>query len=103
MKLAKSSHFDALVSLENSSVHVVAEVFDCGKAPLTFQNITFKLLYLLYKTYLLSFSDERVVDALYFTEALLSTFKANYAQDASISFQYFCSAKGFLRHYPGRY
>lgn len=31
IKLKNSKHFDAEVSLEYSSVHVVAEVFDCGK------------------------------------------------------------------------
>lgn len=36
------------------------------------------------------------------SEGLLSTFQKNYAQDSTIDFQYFCSAKGFLRQYPGK-
>lgn len=31
IKLKKSQHFDADVSLDYTSVHVAAEVFDCGK------------------------------------------------------------------------
>lgn len=31
IKLGHSKHFDAEVSLETSSVHVAAEVFDCSK------------------------------------------------------------------------
>lgn len=31
IKLKKSKHFDADVSLEHTSVHVAAEVFDCGE------------------------------------------------------------------------
>lgn len=31
IKLKRSKHFDADVSLEYTSVHVAAEVFDCGK------------------------------------------------------------------------
>ncbi|CAH0588139.1 unnamed protein product [Chrysodeixis includens] len=73
IKLKNSKHFDAEVSLEYTSVHVVAEVFDC--AP-------------------------KVTEALYWSEGLLSTFQRNYAQDSSLDFQYFCSAQGFLRHYP---
>ncbi|KAJ8718586.1 hypothetical protein PYW08_002823 [Mythimna loreyi] len=73
IKLKKSKHFDADVSLDYTSVHVAAEVFDC--AP-------------------------NVKEHLYWSEGLLSTFKKNYAQDSTLDFQYFCSAQGFLRHYP---
>ncbi|CAF4825853.1 unnamed protein product [Pieris macdunnoughi] len=73
IKLQKSSHFNAQVSLDSSSVHVVAEVFAC---------------------------DRRVLPHIYWSENLLATFRENYAQDATLDFQYFCSAKGFLRHYP---
>ncbi|XP_028032145.1 uncharacterized protein LOC114244507 [Bombyx mandarina] len=44
--------------------------------------------------------NPKVMKHIYWTEGLLSTFKKNYAQDATTDFQYFCSAKGFLRHYP---
>ncbi|XP_053612097.1 voltage-dependent calcium channel subunit alpha-2/delta-3-like isoform X2 [Plodia interpunctella] len=71
--LKKSQHFDGDISLETSSVYVAVEVFDCVPP---------------------------VKDHLYWSEALISTFKENYAQDATMDFQYFCSAKGFLRHYP---
>ncbi|XP_045514107.1 voltage-dependent calcium channel subunit alpha-2/delta-4-like [Pieris brassicae] len=73
VKLQKSSHFNAQVSLDFSSVHVVAEVFAC---------------------------DHRVLPHIYWSENLLATFRENYAQDATLDFQYLCSAKGFLRHYP---
>ncbi|PZC84021.1 hypothetical protein B5X24_HaOG206367 [Helicoverpa armigera] len=73
IKLKTSSHFDAKVSLDYTSVHVAAEVFDCAPT---------------------------VKKHLYWSENLLSTFKKNYAQDSSLDFQYFCSAHGFLRHYP---
>ncbi|XP_022824608.1 voltage-dependent calcium channel subunit alpha-2/delta-3-like [Spodoptera litura] len=73
IKLKNSKHFDADVSLDYSSVHVSAEVFDC--AP-------------------------NVKEHLFWSEGLLSTFQKNYAQDSSMDFQYFCSAQGFLRHYP---
>ncbi|KAJ0175050.1 hypothetical protein K1T71_009191 [Dendrolimus kikuchii] len=73
VKLSKSKHFDSKMSLETTSVYVVAEVFAC---------------------------DPRVVEHLHWSENLLQAFQKNYAQDASIHFQYFCSVKGFLRHYP---
>ncbi|CAG4935593.1 unnamed protein product [Colias eurytheme] len=73
VKLQSSAHFNARVSLETSSVHVVAEVFAC---------------------------DPRVQQHIYWSEGLLPTFRENYAQDATLDFQYMCSAKGFLRHYP---
>ncbi|CAG4943373.1 unnamed protein product [Parnassius apollo] len=73
VKTYQSAHFDAGVSVDTSSVHVAIELFDC---------------------------DPRIVEALYWSEGLLSTFKENYAHDATLDFQYMCSAKGFLRHYP---
>ncbi|XP_063830270.1 voltage-dependent calcium channel subunit alpha-2/delta-3-like [Ostrinia nubilalis] len=73
LHLRRSEHFDADVSLDHSSVHAAAEVFDCNPI---------------------------IKNHLYWSEGLLSTFKDNYAQDASMDFQYFCSARGFLRHYP---
>ncbi|XP_047532739.1 voltage-dependent calcium channel subunit alpha-2/delta-3-like [Vanessa atalanta] len=73
VKLTSSVHFDANVSLEYTSVHVALEVFEC---------------------------DPRVLEHVHWTEGLLSTFRENYAQDATLDFQYMCSAQGFLRHYP---
>ncbi|CAK1542245.1 unnamed protein product [Leptosia nina] len=74
VKLQRSEHFNAQVTLDTSSVHVVAEVFAC---------------------------DTRVLPHIYWSEKLLATFRENYAEDATIDFQYLCGAKGFLRHYPG--
>lgn len=51
----------------------------------------------------LSVLDEQVLPAIFWSEGLLETFRQNYEQDAMTDFQYFCSAKGFLRHYPGEY
>ncbi|XP_013140737.1 PREDICTED: voltage-dependent calcium channel subunit alpha-2/delta-3-like [Papilio polytes] len=73
VSLYKSKHFDANVSLETSSVHVAVEVFDC---------------------------DPKILEHLHWSEGLISTFKENYARDATLDFQYMCNAKGFLRHYP---
>ncbi|CAH0718213.1 unnamed protein product, partial [Brenthis ino] len=73
VKLTNSVHFDANVSLEYSSVHVAAEVFQC---------------------------DPRIIEHIHWTEGLISVFRENYAQDSTIGLQYLCSAKGFLRHYP---
>ncbi|CAH2087531.1 unnamed protein product [Euphydryas editha] len=73
VKLTNSAHFDANVSLEYTSVHVALEVFEC---------------------------DPRVMEHIHWTEGLLDTFRENYAKDATLDFQYICSAKGFLRHYP---
>ncbi|XP_031763031.2 voltage-dependent calcium channel subunit alpha-2/delta-3-like isoform X2 [Galleria mellonella] len=73
VNLARSMHFDADVSMATSSVYVSPEVFDC---------------------------NPDIVKHLYWSEGLLSVFKENYAQDSTMDFQYFCSAKGFLRHYP---
>ncbi|CAB3244772.1 unnamed protein product [Arctia plantaginis] len=73
LQLNHRKHFDAQVSLDYSSVHVAVEVFDC---------------------------DPKVLKHLHWSEGLLPTFQKNYAQDSSIDFQYFCSAHGFLRHYP---
>ncbi|XP_063627506.1 voltage-dependent calcium channel subunit alpha-2/delta-4-like [Cydia splendana] len=71
--LHDSAHFDAKMSLNSSSVHVATEVFDC---------------------------DPNVLSDMHWSEALDTVFRDNYRQDASLGFQYFCSAKGFLRHYP---
>ncbi|KAL4717266.1 hypothetical protein ACJJTC_017153, partial [Scirpophaga incertulas] len=68
-----SAHFDGDVSLDVSSVHVSPEIFECNPS---------------------------VLRNLYWSEGLLATFKENYASDATTDFQYFCSAKGFLRTYP---
>ncbi|XP_075979902.1 voltage-dependent calcium channel subunit alpha-2/delta-4-like [Anticarsia gemmatalis] len=73
LQLTERKHFDARVSLDATSVHVALEVFDC---------------------------NPKVVEHLYWSEGLLPVFQKNYAQDSSIDFQYFCSAQGFLRHYP---
>ncbi|XP_072938386.1 voltage-dependent calcium channel subunit alpha-2/delta-3-like [Epargyreus clarus] len=73
VKLQRSERFDGMISLETTSVYVAAEVFEC---------------------------DPRVIKHLYWSEGLLKTFRENYAQDATLDFQYMCSAKGFLRHYP---
>ncbi|KAI5651375.1 neuronal voltage-dependent calcium channel alpha 2acd domain-containing protein [Phthorimaea operculella] len=75
MPLETISHFgsDAKVHLDISSVKVASEVFDC---------------------------DYRVLPHIYWSEELLHIFRKNYAQDAMTDFQYFCSAKGFMRHYP---
>ncbi|KPJ19361.1 Voltage-dependent calcium channel subunit alpha-2/delta-4 [Papilio machaon] len=73
VNLYKSKHFDANVSLDTSSVHVAVEVFDC---------------------------DPKILEHLHWSEGLISTFKENYARDATLDFQYICNAKGFLRHYP---
>ncbi|KAH9629787.1 hypothetical protein HF086_009914 [Spodoptera exigua] len=51
----------------------------------------------------LDYSTPNVKEHLFWSEGLLSTFQKNYAQDSSMDFQYFCSAQGFLRHYPGKY
>ncbi|CAK1553799.1 unnamed protein product [Leptosia nina] len=73
LRLQKNLHFNAQISLEATSVHVAPEVFVC---------------------------NPKIVNHMYWSEALLSTFRENYAQDATLDFQYFCSASGFLRHYP---
>ncbi|XP_037292245.1 voltage-dependent calcium channel subunit alpha-2/delta-4 [Manduca sexta] len=73
VSLKHNPHFDAQVSLDRTSVYVAREVFPC---------------------------DPRVINHLYWSQGLLSTFQKNYAQDATTEFQYFCSAAGFLRHYP---
>ncbi|XP_059061607.1 voltage-dependent calcium channel subunit alpha-2/delta-3-like [Achroia grisella] len=73
VNLGRSTHFDAEISMDTSSVYVSPEVFDC---------------------------NPDVINHLHWSEGLLSTFKENYAQDSTTEFQYFCSAKGFLRHYP---
>ncbi|KAM3965522.1 voltage-dependent calcium channel subunit alpha-2/delta-4 [Aphomia sociella] len=73
INVEKSFHFDAEVSHAASSAYVAAEVYDC---------------------------NPDIMNDLHWSEGLLSTFRENYAQDATMDFQYFCSAKGFLRHYP---
>jgi len=42
-----------------------------------------------------------VLNGVSWSDALDETFRQAYQRDADISWQYFCSFTGFLRHFPG--
>lgn len=51
----------------------------------------------------LSFSDPAIVNGVYWSESLNKVFVDNFDRDPSLIWQYFGSAKGFFRQYPGEY
>jgi len=44
-----------------------------------------------------------VLNGVTWSDALDDTFRRAYERDAQLSWQYFCSVTGFLRHFPGIY
>lgn len=46
--------------------------------------------------------DSAIVNGVYWSEALNKVFVDNFERDPSLIWQYFGSAKGFFRQYPGR-
>jgi VWA N-terminal. len=51
--------------------------------------------------YLFFFTDDDVRAGLMWSEGLDEVFRENYMADPTLLWQYFGSAKGFLRTYPG--
>lgn len=49
-----------------------------------------------------SHSDSAIVNGVYWSEALNKVFVDNFERDPSLIWQYFGSAKGFFRQYPGK-
>lgn len=49
------------------------------------------------------FSDPAIVNGVYWSESLNKVFVDNFDRDPSLIWQYFGSAKGFFRQYPGEY
>lgn len=49
------------------------------------------------------FSDPAIVNGVYWSEALNKVFVDNFERDPSLIWQYFGSAKGFFRQYPGKF
>ncbi|XP_058802152.1 voltage-dependent calcium channel subunit alpha-2/delta-3 isoform X2 [Phymastichus coffea] len=68
-----NEHFDETVNLNYSAIHVPTTVY--GR-------------------------DKNVLPAIRWSEELDETFKNNYRQDPSLSWQYFGSSTGFMRLYP---
>lgn len=50
----------------------------------------------------LFFLDSAIVNGVYWSEALNKVFVDNFERDPSLIWQYFGSAKGFFRQYPGK-
>lgn len=48
------------------------------------------------------FSDPAIVNGVYWSESLNKVFVDNFDRDPSLIWQYFGSAKGFFRQYPGK-
>ena len=46
--------------------------------------------------------DSAIVNGVFWSEALNKVFVDNFERDPSLIWQYFGSAKGFFRQYPGR-
>ena len=46
--------------------------------------------------------DSAIVNGVYWSEALNKVFVDNFERDPSLIWQYFGSAKGFFRQYPGK-
>lgn len=47
--------------------------------------------------------DSAIVNGVYWSEALNKVFVDNFERDPSLIWQYFGSAKGFFRQYPGKF
>lgn len=74
-ELEENEHFnDIAVNLSMSTVHVPTNVYDKSSA---------------------------VLNGVAWSESLDETFVKNFAEDPTLTWQYFCSATGFLRNYPG--
>lgn len=53
-------------------------------------------------TFLPQYPDSAIVNGVYWSEALNKVFVDNFERDPSLIWQYFGSAKGFFRQYPGK-
>lgn len=57
----------------------------------------------LFTVFSLCSADSAIVNGVYWSEALNRVFVDNFERDPSLTWQYFGSAKGFFRQYPGNF
>lgn len=94
--ITKSPHFGNMeINTNYSSVHVPTDISDWGNIE-SYINIFFNTI----NNYLLISANSSRKDAEW-SENLDKVFIQNYERDRSLSWQYFGSATGIMRHYPG--
>jgi len=94
MNLTKNDHFYGLsVNTDYSAVYLPTILYE--KRMYTFSYFYIPLFKLI-------FSVEHVQIPLQWSEKLDEVFLQNYRSDPSLSWQYFGSTAGFMRHYPGK-
>lgn len=67
-----------------------------------YSNRAFSFLSTLVLLFPLQSLDSAIVNGVYWSEALNKVFVDNFKRDPSLIWQYFGSAKGFFRQYPGK-
>lgn len=89
--------FNLAVNTNHSSVHVPTNVYHKRM----YENAVKVPILLL--TFYLHVLDEEAATAIRWSEYLDETFKQNYEADPALSWQYFGSSTGIMRHFPGIY
>lgn len=97
MTLDADTHFyDISVNTTHSSVHVPTNVYDKSKTLCRTNSNSLPPFFFV-------FIGPTVMEALQWSEALDEVFVQNYNSDPALSWQYFGSDTGIMRHYPGKY
>lgn len=95
MKLNNDTHFYNLpVNTSHSSVHIPTNVYDKGMY--SFYQMKWKVLFYFHV-------EDAAAFAIQWSEALDEVFIRNYNSDPALSWQYFGSSSGIMRHYPGNH
>lgn len=105
MNLTKNNHFYGIsVNTDYSAVYLPTILFEKRMNIVSIYNYLLLFLILLYHICLficLIFLVPTVQKPLQWSEKLDKVFLQNYRSDPSLSWQYFGSTAGFMRHYPG--
>uniref|UniRef100_A0A3B3TIQ3 Calcium voltage-gated channel auxiliary subunit alpha2delta 3 n=1 Tax=Poecilia latipinna TaxID=48699 RepID=A0A3B3TIQ3_9TELE len=93
-----------LYKLPENKAHLVHQEQQANTDKINYQLQPFKILTSFSVISLFShciFIDSAIVNGVYWSEALNKVFVDNFERDPSLIWQYFGSAKGFFRQYPG--
>lgn len=100
--LEENEHFNKLsVNTQQSNIQVPTNVYNRGKNRFnaSLHSITFPKKLNSVSFYL--FTDPDILNGVYMSEALNDVFIDNFQKDPTLTWQYFGSATGFFRLYPG--
>lgn len=98
--LQENRHFfNNRVNTSMSSVHLPTSVFARGSLIRPFTHFSaVKLMRIVFSL----FADCSVLEDIQWSNQLDSIFLDNYRKDPTLSWQFFGSARGFMRHFPGK-